>query len=94
MEGRGREQKNEAGGGKVNGPGGGGRSRKLEMKNGRRGRKRGREEGGGSTMLLCSGGSDSTHLGRKLGAQGWLEALGSGIFIFSLPPPQWFFFLA
>lgn len=56
MEGRGREQKNEAGGGKVNGPGGGGRSRKLEMKNGRRGRKRGREEGGGVQCCFAAEG--------------------------------------
>ena len=42
--------------------------------------------------------SDSTHLGRKPGAQGWLEALGSGIFfnfssspmiLFPLPEFSW-----
>lgn len=35
--------------------------------------------------------SDSTHLGRKPGAQGWLEALGSGIFFIFLLPNDSFF---
>ena len=50
-EGRGREQKNEAGGGEVDGPGGRGRSRKLEMKNGRRGKKGGKRGGEYSVAL-------------------------------------------
>lgn len=59
------------------------------MKNGRRGKEGGKRRGEYeySVALQRRVRSDSTHLGRKPGAQGWLEALGSGIFFnFSSSP--------